>query len=153
MTLSVSAKVPRATVPRQSVPQDVHPVVQRAACLLRLDRVDGNILPKTELSQNPVRHVRLHAVKICNEPVPCGNPTITNILSPIWYLPNLISCHHIQSQANIQQFILILITDRRKHLDVGLASFREMSKRGCKHGKIQIYPRLKYKNIKFNKNI
>ncbi|KAI5649547.1 hypothetical protein M9H77_35552 [Catharanthus roseus] len=66
-----------------------------------LDRVGGNTLPKTELSQNPVRHVRLHAVKICNEPVPCGNSTITNILSHVWYPPNLISCRHIQSQANI----------------------------------------------------
>ncbi|KAI5668108.1 hypothetical protein M9H77_17961 [Catharanthus roseus] len=129
----------------KSVPQDVHPVVRWAACLLRLDRVGGNTLPKTELSQNTVRHVRLHAVKICNEPVPCGNPTITNILSPVRYPPNLISCHHIQSQANIQQFILILITDRQKHLDIGLASFRRMSKRGCEHGKIQIYLRLKYK--------
>ncbi|KAI5671023.1 hypothetical protein M9H77_11387 [Catharanthus roseus] len=143
MTLSVSAKVPRTTVPRQKCSQDVHLVVRRAACLLRLDRVGGNTLSKTELSQNPVRHVRLHAVKICNEPVPCGNPTITNILrcGPV-YSP---SCRHIQSQANIQQFILILTTGRRKHLDVGLASFGRMSKRECKHGKIQIYPRLKYK--------
>ncbi|KAI5662137.1 hypothetical protein M9H77_21460 [Catharanthus roseus] len=74
---------------------------KRAACLLRLDRMGGNTLPKTELSQNLVRHVRRHTVKICNEPVPCGNLTITNILSPVWYPPNLISCHHIQSQANI----------------------------------------------------
>ncbi|KAI5683485.1 hypothetical protein M9H77_04713 [Catharanthus roseus] len=129
----------------KSVPQDVYPVVWWAACLLRLDRVGGNTLPKTELSQNPIRHVWLHAVKICNEPVPCGNLTIMNILSPVQYPPNLISCHHIQSQANIQQFILILITDRRKHLDLGLASFGRMSKWGCKHRKIQIYPRLKYK--------
>ncbi|KAI5666509.1 hypothetical protein M9H77_16362 [Catharanthus roseus] len=74
---------------------------KRAACLPRLDRVGGNTLPKTELTQNPVRHVWLHAVKICNEPVLCGNPTITNILSPVRYPPNLISCHHIQSQENI----------------------------------------------------
>ncbi|KAI5673599.1 hypothetical protein M9H77_13963 [Catharanthus roseus] len=67
-----------------------------------LERVGGNTLPKTELSQNPVRHVGLHIVKICNEPVPCGSPTITNILSPLRYPPNLISYHHIQSQANIQ---------------------------------------------------
>ncbi|KAI5675859.1 hypothetical protein M9H77_06809 [Catharanthus roseus] len=85
----------------ESVPQDVHPVVRLAACLLRLDRVGGNTLPKTELSQNPIRHVRLYAVKICNEPMPCGNATITNILSLVRYPPNLISCHHIQSQANI----------------------------------------------------
>ncbi|KAI5675539.1 hypothetical protein M9H77_06489 [Catharanthus roseus] len=129
----------------KSVPEDVHLVVRWAPCLLRLDRVGGNTLPKIELSQNPIRYVRLHAVKICNEPVPRGNPTITNILSPVLYPPNLISCHHIQSQANIQQFILILITDRRKHLDVGLASFGRMSKQGYKHGKIQIYSRLKYK--------
>ncbi|KAI5682924.1 hypothetical protein M9H77_04152 [Catharanthus roseus] len=66
-----------------------------------LDRVRRNTLSKTELSQNLVRHLRLHAVKVCNEPVPCGNPTITNILSPVRYPPNLINCHHIQSQANI----------------------------------------------------
>ncbi|KAI5664704.1 hypothetical protein M9H77_24027 [Catharanthus roseus] len=145
MTLSVSAKVPRATCLEESVSQDVHPVVRRASCLPRLDRVGWNTLPKTELSQNPVRYVRLHAVKICNEPVPCGNPTITNILSFVRYPPNLISCHHIQSQANIQQFTLILMIDRRKHLHVRLASFGRMSKRGCEHGKIQVYPRLKYK--------
>ncbi|KAI5658789.1 hypothetical protein M9H77_27582 [Catharanthus roseus] len=98
-----------------------------------------------EYSWNSESSGECGGVKICNEPMPCGNPTITNILSPVRYPPNLISCHHIQSQANIQQFILILITDRRKHLDVGLASFGRMSKRGCEHGKIQIYPHLKYK--------
>ncbi|KAI5671291.1 hypothetical protein M9H77_11655 [Catharanthus roseus] len=84
-----------------SVTQEVHLIVRRAACLPRLDRVGENTLPKTKLSQNPVRHVRLHAVKVCNEPVPCGNPIITNILSPVRYPPNLISYHHIQFQANI----------------------------------------------------
>ncbi|KAI5673419.1 hypothetical protein M9H77_13783 [Catharanthus roseus] len=79
-----------------------HNASTKPTCLLGLDRVGRNILPIPELSQNLVRHVRLDAVKICNKPVPCGNPTSPNLLSPVRNPPNLISCHHIQSQANIQ---------------------------------------------------
>ncbi|KAI5667406.1 hypothetical protein M9H77_17259 [Catharanthus roseus] len=100
--LSVLQLVDGCPLPPLEVQWDYHRDI-RAACLLMLDRVGENTLPKTELSQNPVRHVTLHAIKICNEPVSCGNPTITNILSPVLYPLNLISCHHIQSQANIQQ--------------------------------------------------
>ncbi|KAI5654256.1 hypothetical protein M9H77_31443 [Catharanthus roseus] len=67
-------------------------------------------------------------VKMYNEPVPCGNPTITNIPSLVRYPPKLISFHHIQFEANLKQFILILITDRQKHLDVGIASFGRIKK-------------------------
>ncbi|KAI5667988.1 hypothetical protein M9H77_17841 [Catharanthus roseus] len=81
----------------KSIPQHVYPVVWRPACLLRLDRVGGNTLPITELSQNMVRHVRLEAVKICNKVVSHGNPVSPNLLHPVQYPPNLISCHHIQS--------------------------------------------------------
>ncbi|KAI5652625.1 hypothetical protein M9H77_29812 [Catharanthus roseus] len=40
----------------ESVPQDIHPIVRRSACLLRLDGVGGNTLSKTELPQNPVSY-------------------------------------------------------------------------------------------------
>ncbi|KAI5673549.1 hypothetical protein M9H77_13913 [Catharanthus roseus] len=74
---------------------------KRPACLLGLDRVGKNTLPIPELSQNPVRHVQLDADKVCNKP-PRGNPVSSNLLSPARKPPNLISCHHIQSQADIQ---------------------------------------------------
>ncbi|KAI5662687.1 hypothetical protein M9H77_22010 [Catharanthus roseus] len=94
----------------KSIPQHIYPVVLRPACLLRLDRVGENTLRKPELSENLVRHVRLNAVKVCNEPVPCGNPASPNLLSPVRCPFNLISCHQIKSQSNVQQFIFILIT-------------------------------------------
>ncbi|KAI5681981.1 hypothetical protein M9H77_03209 [Catharanthus roseus] len=81
----------------KNIPQHVHPVIWRPACLLRLNRVGENTLPIPELSQNPVRHVRLDAVKICNKPVPRENPASPNLLHHIRYPPNLINCHHIQS--------------------------------------------------------
>ncbi|KAI5649877.1 hypothetical protein M9H77_35882 [Catharanthus roseus] len=47
----------------KSIPHHVHHVVWRPACLMRLDRMCGNTLHKPKLSQHPVRHVRLDAVK------------------------------------------------------------------------------------------
>ncbi|KAI5672105.1 hypothetical protein M9H77_12469 [Catharanthus roseus] len=79
-----------------------HSASPKLACLLGLDRVGRNTLPIPELSQNPVRHVQLDTFKICNKLVPRGNPASLNLLSLVRYPPNLISCHHIQSQANIQ---------------------------------------------------
>ncbi|KAI5675312.1 hypothetical protein M9H77_06262 [Catharanthus roseus] len=52
----------------KSIPRHVHPVVWRPACLMRLYRMGRNTLPKPELSQHPVRHVRLDIVKVRNEP-------------------------------------------------------------------------------------
>ncbi|KAI5647606.1 hypothetical protein M9H77_33611 [Catharanthus roseus] len=65
----------------KSIPQHVHPVVWQPVCLMRLDRMGGNTLPKPELSQHPVRHVQLDTVKARNEPVPHGNPASPNLLS------------------------------------------------------------------------
>ncbi|KAI5675289.1 hypothetical protein M9H77_06239 [Catharanthus roseus] len=84
------------------IPQHVHPIVWRPACLLKLDRVGGNILPIPELSQNTVKHVRLDVVKICNKAMAGGNPASPNLLHPVRHPPNFIRCHHIQSYANIQ---------------------------------------------------
>ncbi|KAI5657283.1 hypothetical protein M9H77_26076 [Catharanthus roseus] len=67
----------------KSIPHHVHTVVWRHACLMRLDRMGGNTLPKLELPQHPVRHVRLDTVKVRSEPVPHGNPTSPNLLSPV----------------------------------------------------------------------
>ncbi|KAI5682946.1 hypothetical protein M9H77_04174 [Catharanthus roseus] len=83
----------------KSIPQHVHPVVWRPACLLRLDRVGGNTLPIPELSQNTVRHVRLDAIKICNKVMSRGNPASPNLLHPIWYPPNLICCQETYSHS------------------------------------------------------
>ncbi|KAI5648143.1 hypothetical protein M9H77_34148 [Catharanthus roseus] len=47
----------------KSIPHHVHPVVWRSACLMRLDRMSENTLPKLGLSQHPVRHVQLDTVK------------------------------------------------------------------------------------------
>ncbi|KAI5659774.1 hypothetical protein M9H77_28567 [Catharanthus roseus] len=68
---------------RKSILHHVHPVVWRPACLMRLDRMGGNTLPKLELSQHFVMHVWLNTVKVRNEPVPRGNPTSPNLLSPV----------------------------------------------------------------------
>ncbi|KAI5652557.1 hypothetical protein M9H77_29744 [Catharanthus roseus] len=48
----------------KSIPHHVHPVVWRPACLMRLDRMGVNTLPKPKLSQHLVRHVRLDTIKI-----------------------------------------------------------------------------------------
>ncbi|KAI5662359.1 hypothetical protein M9H77_21682 [Catharanthus roseus] len=82
----------------KSIPHHVHPVVWRPACLMSLDRMGEDTLPKPELSQNPVRHVRLDAIKVRYEHVPHENPASLNLLSPI------------QSQSDVHQFIFILIT-------------------------------------------
>ncbi|KAI5668734.1 hypothetical protein M9H77_18587 [Catharanthus roseus] len=82
----------------KSISHHVHLVVWRPACLMRLDRMGRDTLPKPKLSQNPFKNVRLDAIKVCNEPVQRGNPTSPNLLSPI------------QSQSDVQQFIFILIT-------------------------------------------
>ncbi|KAI5654034.1 hypothetical protein M9H77_31221 [Catharanthus roseus] len=47
----------------KSILQHVYHVVWRPVCLLRLDSVGRNKLPKLELSRNPVRHIRLDTVK------------------------------------------------------------------------------------------
>ncbi|KAI5665844.1 hypothetical protein M9H77_15697 [Catharanthus roseus] len=63
------------------IPHHVHPVVWRPACLMRLDRMGGNTLPKPEQSQRPVKYVQLNVVKVRNEPVPLGNPLSSNPVS------------------------------------------------------------------------
>ncbi|KAI5674161.1 hypothetical protein M9H77_14525 [Catharanthus roseus] len=109
-TLSVNAKVPRATVPPQkySSPRTCY---RLAAC---------------------VPH-ELDTVKVLNEPMPRGNPASQNLLSLV------------RSQSDVQQFIIILITHHGILLDVWLNSLSTQSDHMCKHGKVQIYPRLKYK--------
>ncbi|KAI5677823.1 hypothetical protein M9H77_08773 [Catharanthus roseus] len=92
------------------IPHHIHPVVWRSACLMRLDRMGRDTLPKPELSQNPDRHVRLDVAKIHYEPVPRGNPASPNLLSPVRCPQYLVGCHQIQSQSDLQQFIFILIT-------------------------------------------
>ncbi|KAI5650419.1 hypothetical protein M9H77_36424 [Catharanthus roseus] len=101
-----------------------------------MNMVCQNTLPKPELSHNPVRQVRLDAVKVCNESVLRGYPAVLNLLHPVWFLSKLISCHHIQSQANVQQFMFILITQHGILLDVGLTGLSSRSNRRCKHGKV-----------------
>ncbi|KAI5668345.1 hypothetical protein M9H77_18198 [Catharanthus roseus] len=110
-TLSVNAKVPRATVPQQKYSS------QRISCCSATCVLN--------------EHVRLDTVKVCNEPVPRGKPTSPNLLSPV-------RCHNTSSA----QFIFILVTHHGILLDVCLASLSTQSDRGCKHGKVQIYPRL-----------
>ncbi|KAI5676292.1 hypothetical protein M9H77_07242 [Catharanthus roseus] len=65
----------------KSIPHHVHPVIWRPTCLMRLDRMGGNTLPKPELSQPPIRHARLDSVKVRNEPVPRENPASPNLMS------------------------------------------------------------------------
>ncbi|KAI5656763.1 hypothetical protein M9H77_25556 [Catharanthus roseus] len=67
----------------KSIPHHVHLVVWWPACLMRLDRMGEDTLPKPKLSQNLVRHVRFDAVKVRNEPVPRENPASPNLLNPI----------------------------------------------------------------------
>ncbi|KAI5670807.1 hypothetical protein M9H77_11171 [Catharanthus roseus] len=99
----------------------------------RSDRVCWNTLPKPELSHNPIRHVRLNAVKVCNKDMPFRYPTIPNLLKSIRCPPNLISCHHIQPQANVQQFMFRFITQHGILLDVELASLSVRSNRSDQH--------------------
>ncbi|KAI5681243.1 hypothetical protein M9H77_02470 [Catharanthus roseus] len=123
-TLSVNAKVPRATVPPQKYSSPC------TSCFLT--------------ACVPHEACTARTVKVRNEPVPRGNPASLNLLSSVRCPQYLVSCHQIQSQSDVQQFIFILITHDEILLDVWLVSLSTQSDRRCKHGKVQIYPHLKY---------
>ncbi|KAI5649086.1 hypothetical protein M9H77_35091 [Catharanthus roseus] len=65
----------------KSIPHYVHPVVWMPVRLMRLDRMGENTLHKPELSQHPVRHLWLDAVKVHNEHMPSRNPLSSNPVS------------------------------------------------------------------------
>ncbi|KAI5662017.1 hypothetical protein M9H77_21340 [Catharanthus roseus] len=78
--------------PRMTMREEPHHIIIGASTgrNSRSNRVCGNALLVPKLFNNPVRHVWLDNIKVCNELVPCGYPTIPNLRQPVRRPSNLL---------------------------------------------------------------
>ncbi|KAI5649709.1 hypothetical protein M9H77_35714 [Catharanthus roseus] len=73
----------------------VHPVICWLAGLLRMNRMSWNALNLPKLSDNPIGHIRLYTIKVCNHPMVRRNPYISNLIGSIRSPLDLVSSHHV----------------------------------------------------------